>query len=97
MKRDFIWLAAVLLALFFSPITRDRYQATSVGDRALVLDKTTGEGWISIECSPEIGLAEVCLVPLVYGFDQFEGQTVLPEETRTDKNTSWSTWAKGLK
>lgn len=97
MKRDFIWFVIVLLAFFFSPITRYRYQATSIGNRAFILDKTTGEGWVSIECSPETGVAEICMVPLVYGFDQFEGQMFLPEETRNEKSIELSSWKGRLK
>ena len=94
MKRDFIWVIVVLLALFFSPIMHDRYQTISVKDRVFIIDKTTGEGWVSIE---SFDLAEIGMVPLVYTFDQFDTDMHLPEETRKEKTVSWSAWIKPFK
>lgn len=97
MKRDFMWFAAVVFALFIGSGTRDRYQATSVGNKAFVLDKATGEAWMSTKVSSVLNRSEIEMVPVPYASYQYTVGLVgpkdyLPEDTRNDKNAEWSTW-----
>lgn len=98
MKRDFLWFAAVLFALFIGTGTgtRDRYQATIVEDKVFVLDKTSGEMWVSAPEYDEYGRITKALAPMEYTKNsrQWSMDRYTPEETRSDKNAEWSTWVQ---
>ncbi|MBS0635489.1 MAG: hypothetical protein JSR37_08515 [Verrucomicrobia bacterium] len=94
MKEGALWMALVLLACFVAPLNRDRYQATSIGNKAFILDKHTGEAWVSIKNRGEyMNLAEMEMVPVQYSSYQYTwgSKEYLPEDTRNNKHAEWST------
>lgn len=93
MEKDVFWFIFVLIALFFGPFNHGRYQTTGMGARVLVLDKTTGEAWVSVETSEWLNPAKMELAPVKYSSDgQWSFVHYTPEATRNDKNADWSTW-----
>ena len=66
MEKDVFWFIFVLIALFFGPFNHERYQTTGMGSRVLVLDKTTGEAWISVETGAWGNPAKTELTPVQY-------------------------------
>ena len=93
MEKDAFLFILVLVAFFWGPINHERYQTTDMGSRVLVLDKTTGEAWVSIETSGWLNQAKMELVPVKYSTDgQWSFEQYTPETTRNDKNADWSTW-----
>jgi len=95
MDRDFLWVFIVLAILFFGQPNQDRYTTTSVGDKALVIDKYTGEAWATVAADPFFANpTEMKLFPVRYEpYSQLEEIAYQPEDTRNDENISWTTFA----
>ncbi|MBS0655939.1 MAG: hypothetical protein JSR46_09195 [Verrucomicrobia bacterium] len=97
MKENIFWILVVVVIYFFNLFDHDRYQATSVDNRAFILDKKTGEAWISVQASNKFTVTEITMAPIPYGRIQLpaeDGYYYLPEEVRNDKQSEWNTWLK---
>lgn len=95
MKEGALWMAVVILACFVGPLNRDRYQATSIGKQAFVIDKHTGEAWISIQSNDPINNSNLELVPVYYEKGgQWSFGSYDPEKSRNDEHADWNTWFK---
>ena len=84
----------ILLLLAFSGCDTLRYQVSSYqNDRAIVLDTTTGEAWVTDEYdrSSHVGDKKKAtfLEPICYMYGQKDAWTYTPEEVRNCKNDGW--------
>lgn len=88
-------LFITILALFaLSGCNSNRYQVSSYqNDRAIVLDTTTGEAWVTNEYDRSQDLGDkqkaTFLEPISYMHYQKEAWTYTPEEVRNCENAGW--------
>jgi len=79
-----LFLVIIVIASFaFIGGSNERYQAAGFDKKVFVLDKTTGEAWVSIHIpGAQYKQPGIELVPVEYSSYQWQTQDYFPDDTR---------------